>query len=73
MNMLKMILSMLIFSSIGIVVNYIPMSSTMIAGMRALLGALVMAVVMILRRKAVNKSAIIKNLGWLLLSGICLT
>ena len=73
MNLFKMILSMLIFSSIGIVVNYIPMSSTMIAGMRALLGALVMAVVMILRRKAVNKSAIIKNLGWLLLSGICLS
>lgn len=73
MNLFYMILSMVIFGSVGIVVNYIPMSSTMIAAMRALIGALVMAVVMVLRRKSINRSAILHNLGWLLLSGIALS
>lgn len=73
MNMLYMILSMAIFGSVGIVVNYIPMSPTMIAALRAFIGALVMAVVMILRRKAVSRTAIMHNLGWLILSGVCLS
>ena len=73
MNTLKMIVSMAIFSSVGIVVTYIPMSSTMISALRALIGALVMAVVMILRRKSINRSAILHNLGWLLMSGVCLS
>ncbi len=73
MNMFYMILSMVIFGSVGIVVNYIPMSSPMIAALRALIGALVMAVVMILRRKAISRTAIMHNLGWLLLSGVCLS
>ncbi len=73
MNTFYMILSMVIFGSVGIVVNYIPMSSAMIAGTRALIGALVMAVVMVMRRKAINRAAIQHNLGWLLLSGVCLS
>lgn len=68
-----MLLSMVIFGSVGIVVHYIPMSSTMIAALRALIGALVMAVVMILRRKAISRTAILKNIGWLLLSGVALS
>ncbi len=73
MNTLYMILSMVIFGSVGIVVNYIPLSPAMIAGLRALIGALVMAVVMILRKKGIHRQAILKNLGWLLLSGVCLS
>ncbi len=73
MNVLYMILSMVIFGSVGIVVNYIPLSPAMIAGLRALIGALVMAVVMILRKKGIHRQAILNNLGWLLLSGICLS
>ena len=73
MNMLYMILSMAIFGSVGIVVNYIPMSPIMIAALRAFIGALVMAVVMILRRKAVSRTAIMHNLGWLILSGVFLS
>ena len=72
MNMFYMILSMVIFGSVGIVVNYIPLSAAMIAAMRALIGALVMAVAMILRRKAISRTAILHNLGWLLLSGAAL-
>ena len=68
-----MILSMVIFGSVGIVVNYIPLSPAMIAGLRALIGALVMAVVMILRKKGISRAAILKNLGWLLLSGVALS
>ncbi len=73
MNVFKMILSMAIFGTVGIVVAYIPMDPVMIAALRALLGALVMAVVMILRRKAINRRAILNNLGWLLLSGVALS
>ncbi len=73
MSMFHMILSMVIFGTVGIVVNYIPMSSTMIAALRALIGAVVMAVVMILRRKSINRGAIMHNLGWLLLSGVALS
>lgn len=73
MNAIKMIVSMTIFGSIGIIVHYLPLSSTMTAGLRALIGALVMAVVMILRRRAVNKNAIAANIGWLLLSGVALS
>ena len=73
MNTFSMIVSMLIFGSVGIVVKYIPLSPAMIAGLRALIGALVMAVVMILRKTGINQRSIVKNLGWLLLSGIALS
>ncbi len=73
MNTLYMILSMVIFGSVGIVVNYIPLSPALIAGLRALIGALVIAVVMILRKKGIHRQAIINNWGWLLLSGVCLS
>ena len=73
MNMLKMILSMAIFGTVGIVVNYIDMSPTMIVALRALIGAFVIAVVMMLRRKSVKSAAILQNIWWLLLSGVCLS
>ncbi|MBE6763985.1 MAG: DMT family transporter [Ruminococcaceae bacterium] len=73
MSMVQMILSMVIFGTVGIVVSYIPMDATMIVALRALIGVFVMAVAMVLRRKSINRSAILQNIWWLLLSGICLS
>lgn len=72
MNYLKLILSMLIFGTIGIVVAYIPLPSVMIVGFRSLLGALIVGLMLIFRRSAINKASVKKNFIWLLLSGVAL-
>ena len=72
MNIWKMLMSMIIFGSVGIVVDMIPLSRPMTAGLRALLGALVMAVVILIRRKPLNRAALTKNIVWLILSGAAL-
>ena len=73
MSMFQMILSMVIFGTVGIVVSFIPMEETMIVSLRALIGVLVIATVMMFRRKAISRTAIRQNFWWLLLSGICLS
>jgi len=72
MNMLKMILSMAIFGSIGLFVREIPLPSVTIAAVRSAIGAVFMGLLMILRRSSINKTAIKKNLLWLILSGAAL-
>lgn len=72
MNYLKLILSMVIFGSIGLVVAYIPLPSVMIVGLRALLGTVCIGLLLIFRRKPINKVAVKKNIGWLLVSGVAL-
>lgn len=72
MNVLKMVLSMVIFGSIGLVVSYIPLPSVLTVGFRALLGTACIGLLMILRRSPINKNAVRKNGGWLLLSGVAL-
>ncbi len=72
MNYLKLILSMIIFGSIGLVVAYIPLPSVMIVGFRALIGTLCVGLMLIFRRKPINKAAIKKNLFLLLVSGVAL-
>lgn len=72
MNALKMIASMVVFGSVGLFVAFLPFTSGLLAGVRALLGALSMALVLILRRKAINKNGMRKNAGWLIASGVAL-
>lgn len=69
---LKIILSMLIFGSVGIVSAYIPLPAATLAGVRALLGALFVAAFLVLRKASVNKSAIKSNLLLIVLSGAAL-
>lgn len=69
MNALKMMLAMVIFGSIGLFVEQIPLPSVAIAAVRAVLGTAVMGLMLILRRSAINKSAVKKNLVWLIVSG----
>lgn len=72
MYVFQMLCSMVIFGSVGIVTAVIPLSSPMIAGVRALIGTLFMGLVMIFRRSQINKSAMRKNAVWLILSGAAL-
>lgn len=65
-------MSMLIFSTIGILRRYIPLSSACVALVRAVVGALFLLIVLKCRRQSLNSSAIRKNLIPLLLSGSAL-
>ncbi len=69
MEKLKMIVSMVIFGTIGIFVQYTPLSSTVIACVRSVIGALFLAAVILVTGKKPNIQAIKKNWILLLLSG----
>lgn len=69
---LKMLLSMLIFGTVGIFVHYIPLPSAVIAFFRAVLGALFMLGMMLAMGKKPSLQAIRKNIWLLLLSGVVL-
>lgn len=65
----QLIISMCIFGTIGILRRFIPLSSSLIALVRGMIGAAFLALVLLLRRQPVDKSAIGKNLPLLILSG----
>ena len=69
-NML--IAAMCIFGTIGIVRRYIPLSSSLIALVRGVIGAVFLLLVVILRRTPLDKAAIRKNFLLLLCSGIAI-
>lgn len=66
---ISMILSMMIFGTIGIFVNYIGLTSGIIAAFRGVAGAVVILVVMLLTGRKVNFNAVKKKLPVLLASG----
>ena len=68
----QMLLSMLIFSTIGLLVRYVPLASASIALVRGAVGLLFLLAVSALRRKKLSLSALRPNLLPLLLSGIAL-
>lgn len=72
MAKIKMILSMLIFGSIGIFVSCIPLPSAVIALTRSLLGTLLLALVMLAGKRPAHWAAIRKNLRFLLPAGAAL-
>lgn len=67
-----LILSMLIFGTIGIFRRYIPLSSAVIALARGLIGTIFLALFLLLRGKKLSFAAIRKNLLCLILSGVCI-
>lgn len=67
-----LILSMCIFSTIGIVRKYIPLPSSIVALARAVIGAIFLLVVIAFRKKPVRMPAGRKNLIFLLVSGFAL-
>lgn len=71
-NKLRLIASMVIFGTIGLVRRWIPCSSGVIALMRAAIGFLFLYALALLRRERFNWPAVKKNAGWLCLSGALL-
>lgn len=69
---MQLILSMCIFGTIGILRRYIPLSSSLIALVRGIVGAAFLLLMVALRRTPLNKEAIRQNLKLLILSGVAI-
>lgn len=69
---LSMILSMVIFGTIGIFVELIALPSGLIAAFRGITGALIILIVMLLKKHKPDIKNIIKKLWLLILSGIAI-
>ncbi len=65
----ELLASMLIFGTIGIFRNYIPLPSGFIAMMRGLIGALFIALILLIKRKRSAFSEVKKNAAPLIISG----
>lgn len=65
----KLTLSMVIFGTIGVFRRYIPLPSSLVAMTRGLTGMLFLLLVMVLRKRGMNRAAVRKRLGMLCLSG----
>ena len=65
----NLILSMCIFGTIGILRRYIPLSSSVVALVRGIIGSLFLMLVLLLSRKSLDRQALRKNLPMLALSG----
>ena len=65
----KLIASMLIFGSIGLLVRYIPLGSSMIAFMRAIIGVIFLLIILLLKQQKISLIAVKQNLLFLVLSG----
>lgn len=68
----QMLLSMLIFGTVGLFVRYIPLPSSLIACARGVIGAVCIFLFMKLRAQRLDISAIRRNAAVLLLSGAAL-
>lgn len=66
---LSLISSMVIFGTIGIFRKYIPLSSSLLAIIRGLLGSVFLFLVLSLQKKSLSKENIKRNLKYLLISG----
>lgn len=65
----KLTLSMVIFGTIGVFRRYIPLPSSLVAMARGLTGMLFLLLVMVLRKRGMNRTAVRRKLGLLCLSG----
>ena len=65
----KLTLSMVIFGTIGIFRRYIPLPSSLVAMTRGLIGMLFLLLVMLLRKRGMNRTAVRRKFAMLCLSG----
>ena len=63
------ILAMLIFSSVGALRHYVPLPSGIIASVRGILGALTLALIVLLWKKKIPTENLKRKLPWLILTG----
>ena len=64
-----LILSMCIFGTIGILRRYIPLSSSLVALVRGIIGSVFLMMMLLISKKSLDKQALRKNLPMLSLSG----
>ena len=69
---ISLLTSVCIFGTIGILRRYIPLSSSLIALVRGIIGSLFLILVLCIARKPLNRAAITRNFGLLCLSGIAI-
>lgn len=69
---IKLVSSMLIFGSIGLLVHYIPLPSSIVALIRASVGVIFLLFVLLIKRVRLSFDAIKQNFVYLLLSGIAI-
>ena len=67
----SLIFSMLVFGTIGIFVRYIPLSSSMIALVRGVIGTIFLLIVLCRKGPGIAWKDIKRNLFYLCLSGAC--
>ena len=65
----KLTLSMVIFGTIGVFRRYIPLPSSLVAMTRGLIGMLFLLLVMVLRKRGMNRTAVRRKFAMLCLSG----
>ncbi len=69
---LGLILTMLMWGSLGIFVRYIDFTSSQIALFRAVIGSLFLLLFSILSKEKISKESIKQNLGFLVVGSVCL-
>ena len=65
---LSLVLTMMLFGTIGTISRFINMPSSIICLGRAAVGVLVILLLLKLRKESIDKEAIKRNIGWLILS-----
>lgn len=68
----KLLISYIIFGTVGIFVRFIPLESSVIAAFRGISGAIFILAFMLLRKKKIIKSNIKQNFFWLFISGLAI-
>lgn len=69
---LQFIITIILFGTIGTLSRYINMPSSIICMGRAIAGALIILLILAVRKQPLDKEAVRRNIGWLTLSSACL-
>lgn len=68
----QLIITMMLFGTIGTLSRFINMPSSIICGGRALAGVVIILLILAVRRQSLDKEAIRRNIGWLFMSSCCM-
>ena len=64
------VLSMLIFSTVGVVRRFVPLPSGLISAVRGILGSLTLLLIVLVWKKKISTKNLAKKLPWLIMTGI---
>jgi len=69
---LQLLLTMMLFGTIGTLSRYIDMPSSIICLGRAFFGVIIILSVLAMRKEKLDREAVRRNFGWLILSSVCM-